>query len=104
LFYYKNYHKSVHKIVEFEPARKIVWQITGSQLNFIKDKEEWNNTTIVFEITEKNGKTELLFSHVGLVPAAECYKDCSGAWDFYIKDSLHKLITTGRGKPNKKEN
>src|SRR5262249_39921984 len=48
--------------------------------NFVKNRTEWNGTDIVFEIDRKNGKTELRFTHVGLVPAFECYGDCSGAW------------------------
>ena len=52
---------------------------------------------------EKGDKTEFRFTHVGLVPAIECYGDCSGAWGFYINDSLRSLITTGKGQPNPKE-
>jgi hypothetical protein len=69
----------------------------------VKDKTEWDSTDIVFEITPKDGKTELRFTHVGLVPAIECYDGCSGAWCFYINESLRDLITTGKGQPNKKE-
>ena len=70
-----------------------------SHINFVKDRTEWNGTDIVFEIN-KQGGTELRFTHVGLVPAFECYGDCSGAWGFYINDSLRSLITTGKGQPN----
>jgi hypothetical protein len=49
------------------------------------------------------GKTELRFTHVGLVPAFECYGGCSDAWGFYINDSLRSLITTGKGQPNQTE-
>ncbi len=64
---------------------------------------EWKGTDIVFEITRQGDKTELRFTHVGLVPAFECYGDCSGAWGYYINDSLHSLITTGKEQPNQKE-
>jgi hypothetical protein len=46
--------------------------------------------------------TELRFTHVGLVPAFECYGGCAGAWGFLINDSLRSLITTGKGQPYKK--
>ena len=85
------------------PGRKVVWHTADSHLNFVKDKTEWNGTEIVFEITRKEDKTELRFTHVGLVPAFECYGDCSGAWGFYINDSLRSLITTGKGQPNRQE-
>ena len=58
---------------------------------------------IVFEITRKDDKTELRFTHIGLVPSIECYDNCSGAWRFYVNDSLRSLIATGKGEPNKKE-
>lgn len=101
--HFKDIHHSSHHITELIPGKKVVWHTTTSKLNFIKDKNEWNNTDIVFEITGKNGKTELRFTHVGLFPSLECYTDCSNVWGFYINDSLYNLITTGKGKPNPKE-
>ena len=77
--------------------------MTDATLNFVKDKTEWNGTDIVFEIKSKDGKTELRFTHIGLVPTFECYGGCSGAWGFYINDSLRNLITAGKGQPNPEE-
>ncbi len=102
-FHYRDFHRTTHKITEFVPGKKVVWHTTDSHINFVKDKTEWNGTDVVFEITKKGDKTELRFTHVGLVPAIECYGDCSGAWGFYINDSLHSLIMTGKGQPNQKE-
>ncbi len=102
-FHYKDLHRSTQKITEFVPSRKVVWHVLDSHINFVKDKTEWKGTDIVFAITRKDDKTELRFTHVGLVPAIECYGDCSGAWGFYINDSLRSLITTGKGQPAQKE-
>jgi hypothetical protein len=102
-FHHKDVHRSTQKITEFVPAKKVVWHISEAQLNFVKNKTEWTGTDVVFEITRKGKKTELRFTHVGLVPAFECYGDCSGAWGFYINDSLRSLITTGKGQPARKE-
>ena len=82
---------------------QVVWHVLDSRINFVKDKTEGKDTDIVFEIARKNGKTELRFTHLGLVPALECYGDCSKRWDFYIAESLRGLITTGRGQPSQKE-
>jgi hypothetical protein len=98
---YKDVHRTTQKITEWVPGRKVVWRVLKSHLNFVKDKSEWDGTEIVFEITPKADKTELRFTHVGLVPAFECYGGCSGAWGFYINDSLRSLITIGKGQPNK---
>ena len=102
-FHHKDLHRSTQKITEFVPGKKVVWHVSEARLNFVKNKTEWNGTDVVFEITRKDGKTELRFTHVGLVPAFECYGDCSGAWGFYINNSLRDLITTGKGQPAPKD-
>jgi hypothetical protein len=100
---YQDLHRSTQKITELVPGKKVVWHVTDSYLSFVKDATEWNGTDIVFDITKKGAKTELRFTHVGLAPSIECYKDCSDAWGFYIRESLRSLITTGKGKPNPSE-
>ena len=103
---------STTKTFTAAPRRSLNWyqvrrshgHVLDSHINFVKDKTEWKGTDIVFEITKNDDKTELLFTHVGLVPAFECYGDCSGAWGFYINEGLRSLITTGKGQPNQKEN
>ncbi|WP_337968710.1 SRPBCC domain-containing protein [uncultured Flavobacterium sp.] len=90
-------HFSKQKIVEIIPNEKIVWLITDSKLSFVKDQSEWTGTKIVFEISEVNHKTQIRFSHLGLVPEFECYGDCSNAWSQLIEKSLFSLITTGKG-------
>lgn len=90
-------HFSKQKIVEIVPNEKIQWLITDSKLSFVKDQSEWTGTKIVFEISEVNNKTQVRFSHLGLVPEFECYGDCSNAWGKLIQESLFSLITTGKG-------
>jgi len=102
-FHHKDLHRSTQKITEFVPGKKVVWRVSDARLNFVKNKTEWNGTEVVFEIRRKGNKTELRFTHAGLVPAFECYGDCSGAWGFYINDSLCSLITKGKGQPARKE-
>jgi len=93
---YKDLHYSKQKVTELIPGKKIVWLITDSKLNFTKDKTEWTGTSIIFDISEKNNKTQIRFTHVGLVPAFECYGDCSNAWSSYINDSLWSFITKSK--------
>ncbi len=91
-------HYSKQKVVEIIPNNKIVWEVIESLLSFTQDKSEWTGTKLVFEITEINNKTQLRFTHLGLVPKFECYGDCSNAWEQLIQQSLVCLITTGKGK------
>lgn len=97
---YKDAHRSIQKVTEFVPGKKVVWHVSDAQLNFVKNKTEWDGTDIVFEIAEKGDKTELSFTHIGLVPAIECYGGCSGAWGRLIQDNLRNLIITGKSQPD----
>ena len=91
-------HYSKQKVVEVIPNERIVWLVTESSLSSFTDKQEWTGTKMIFETTEINGKTQLRFTHLGLVPKFECYGDCSNAWQMLVQQSLFSLITTGKGK------
>ncbi len=96
-------HVSTQKLTEVIPNQKVVWLVTDCYLSFLDDKTEWTGTQIVFEIAEKDGKTELHFTHVGLVPESECYTDCFKGWNYFLGHSLFNLITTCKGQPHLKE-
>jgi hypothetical protein len=102
-FYSGDVHCSTQKITEFVPGKKVVWHVLDSQINFVKDTTEWTGTDIVFEIARKDDRTELRFTHVGLVPGIECYQACADAWGMYINRSLFNLITSGKGEPARKD-
>jgi hypothetical protein len=87
------------KISEAIPDKKIVWQVTDCNLHWIDNKKEWNGTEVVWEVSSDNGLTRVDMTHVGLVPGVECYEMCEPGWTHHIKDSLLKLITTGKGLP-----
>ncbi|SRR5258706_13018826 len=100
-------HVSTQKLVEFMPNKKVVWLVTDSNLNFIKDRQEWTNTKISFEISDpdsyrEDNQTIIRFTHLGLAPK-ECFDACSNAWSEYIHQSLLSLINTGKGQPTPRE-
>lgn len=99
----KDLHQCTMKLIEVVPNKKVVWLVLDNYFNFTKDQSEWIGTKVSFEITEKDGKTQIRFTHIGLVPAHECYEICENAWTGYIQNSLRDLITTGTGQPNPKE-
>ena len=103
MYQYKDVHACKMRLAEVIPNKKVVWHVLNNHFNFTKDKSEWIDTKIIFEIAEKDGKTQLRFTHEGLVPQYECYQVCFDAWTSYIQGSLKNLITTGKGLPNTKD-
>jgi Activator of Hsp90 ATPase homolog 1-like protein len=99
---YEDVHRCKMKILEFIPNEKVVWLVLENYFNFTKDKSEWKGTKISFELSEKDGKTQIRFTHLGLVPEYECFDICKNAWSQYIGQSLFSLVTTGKGQPNGK--
>jgi len=87
------------QISEVIPNKKVVWKVTDCNLHWINNKKEWNGTEVVFEISERKNSTQIDFSHVGLVPDAECYEDCKVGWTEHITGSLVKFINEGEGMP-----
>ena len=99
-YHFKDVHRCTMQVTELVPNEKIIWLVLDNYFSFTKDKSEWKGTEITFEISKKGDKTEVHFTHIGLVPDYECYNACSDGWNTYINGSLRDLITTGKGKPN----
>ncbi len=97
---YKDLHRTTQKITEMVPGKRVAWHVLDCTINFVNDKSEWNGTDIVFDIAQKGEKTEVRFTHVGLVPQYECYGSCSNAWSTLINGNLRRLIATGKVQPD----
>jgi hypothetical protein len=102
-YHYRDIHRCTMEITELVPRKKVVWHVVDNDFSFVDGKSEWKDTDVIFEIARKGDKTEVRFTHVGLVPAYECYGVCSDAWGTYINGSLRNLITKGKGQPNQNE-
>jgi hypothetical protein len=96
IIHHPHQHYSKQKLVEVDPDRKIVWLVVDSTLYWLKDKYEWTNTKMIFEIAEKGDKTLLKYTHEGLVPEKECYAMCAQGWTMVIKDRLFNFIEEGK--------
>ena len=99
-YHYEDVHRCKIKLIEVIEDQKVVWLVEENYFKFTQDKTEWTGTKPTFEISAKDGKTELKFTHFGLNPEYECFEICRDAWTNYIQNSLKKLITTGKGEPN----
>jgi hypothetical protein len=108
-YHFEDIHRCRLKLVEVIPDKKVVWLVMdnyfkpgifNSNDGYTNNKSEWTDTKISFEIAEKDNKTEIRFTHLGLVPEYECFDACSNGWTHYIRESLLSLITTGKGQPN----
>lgn len=91
------------RLTQVEPGQRVVWHVVDAYLSFIADHDEWTGTRVIFDLTAEGNRTKLHFTHEGLTAASPCYESCSKGWDFYITQSLPKLIATGTGQPIPKE-
>ncbi len=96
---YKDLHTCTMKLTEVVADRKVVWLVTKNFFSFASGKDEWVDTKVRFDISPQNGKTQLRFTHEGLVPEVSCYDACSKGWTQFVRDSLTSLVATGKGQP-----
>jgi len=87
------------KIVEAIPGKKIVWEVEDCYLHWLQDKQEWTGMKIEWEFQSFGDSTTIGMTHVGLIPEVECYESCEKGWNFYVKESLFKLLSEGKGVP-----
>ena len=93
-------HLTKQRVTEVVPGERIVWLVTESLLPWLKDREEWKDTELVFDITATDEGTRLTFTHIGLTSQVECFDQCEQGWNYFIGQSLFKLITEGAGLPD----
>ncbi|TDW97392.1 SRPBCC family protein [Dinghuibacter silviterrae] len=84
-------------VAELIPGSRLVWLVTDCYMPWYSDKTEWTNTRLIFDLHEQNGVTALTFTHEGLTPDVECYKDCEPGWTHWIQTSLFSYLTNGKG-------
>jgi len=90
-------HYSKQKLIDVIPGKKIVWLVTESTLNWLtKNKHEWTNTKMIFELNANGNKTIINFTHEGLVPELECYTQVQQGWNMVIKNYLYNYILYGK--------
>ena len=60
---------------------------------------EWVGTTLIFDLSQHDGQTIVLFGHKGWPEAVEFMAHCSMKWAVFLL-SLREYAETGKGKPS----
>jgi len=102
-YHYQDTHLANIKFVELVPDKRIVYQVLANDFSFVKDKTEWVNNKLAFDISTEGKQTKITFTHQGLASTYECYKPCVDAWTGLIQNSLIDFINTGKGHPIPKD-
>ena len=88
------------QIVEAIQDKKVVWKCNKAYIDMatLKNKAEWEGTTMIWTLAEVENGTTLSLLHEGLNQSFECYQVCEEGWDMFL-NSLEVYLTTGKGKP-----
>ncbi|MGH8178544.1 MAG: SRPBCC family protein [Steroidobacter sp.] len=79
------------KVVELDPARRVVWQV-------VDGPGEWIGSKVSFELKPDGDYTVVLFKHQGWREPSEFMHHCSTKWAMFLM-SLKSLVETGTGAP-----
>ncbi len=93
-------HRTTQRITEAVPGKRLAWTVTECHMLWLKDKEEWKGTTMVFDIVPVAEGARIDFTHIGLTPQVECFEQCERGWAYFLIESLQELIVTGTGRPD----
>lgn len=80
------------KVVELQPARRVLWQVVGGP-------EEWIGTKVSWELKQEGEYSIVLFKHLGWKEPVEFMHHCSTKWAIFLM-SLKSLVETGKGAPS----
>ncbi|MFC6333550.1 SRPBCC domain-containing protein [Paenibacillus septentrionalis] len=79
------------KIIDLSSPSKIEWLCTESD-------PEWVGTTISFELSEKNGKTDIILKHMNWKEVTNFYRFCNYNWAMFLY-SLKSYCEDDTGHP-----
>ena len=79
------------KVVELDPARRVVWQV-------VQGPGVWMDSKVSFELRADGDYTVVLFKHEGWKEPSEFMHHCTTKWAMFLM-SLKSLVETGTGAP-----
>ena len=80
------------KVLELDPARRVLWQV-------VDGPDEWIGTKVSWDLQQHDGYTVILFKHEGWREPVEFMHHCSTKWAVFLM-SLKSLVETGKGSPD----
>jgi hypothetical protein len=95
--------RKTFKIDEAVPNERLSWLCLEAyiDLDYLKKKDEWVGTKIIWTIETAGDTSFLTIIHQGLNKSIECYNACEPAWDYFMH-SLQAYLLTGVGTPYRK--
>ena len=83
------------KVMDAKSGELVLWEV-------VDGPEEWVGTRVRFELTQADGFTIVLFSHLGWRQPVEFMHHCSTRWATYLM-SLKRYVETGQGEPSPRD-
>jgi len=80
------------RVDDLQSGKRVAWTCVAGA-------EEWNGTTITFDLSEENGETVLRFGHRGWREASDFLAHCSYRWAYFLR-SLKLYLQEGEGTPH----
>jgi len=80
------------EVADLIPNQKVTWK-------FLTGPQEWMNTEAVFDISQQENYTIVLFHHNNWAEEVEFKAHCSMKWAVFLM-SLKQFAETGKGKPS----
>lgn len=79
------------KVVELDPAKRVLWQV-------VEGPAEWIGTKVSFDLAPEDRFTLLRFRHQDWREPTDFMHHCSTKWAVFLM-SLKSLVETGKGAP-----
>jgi uncharacterized protein YndB with AHSA1/START domain len=79
------------KVLELEPAKRVLWEV-------VDGPKEWIGTKIGFELKREGDCTGVSFKHQGWKEPIEFMHHCSTKWATFLM-SMKAFVETGKGAP-----
>ena len=78
-------------VYDLRPGERVLWEV-------VDGPEEWIGTEVVFELSQEEDFTIVMFAHTGWREAVPFMNHCSTKWATFLM-SLKQLVETGSGQP-----